>query len=45
MSVEDFLGAQEKKRRPPGKNPPPEIELSYTQMHKINEELKKLWLS
>ena len=44
MSVEDFLGAQER-RRPSGKTPAPETELSYTQMHKINEELKKLWLS
>jgi len=23
----------------------PEAEISYTQMHKINEELRKLWLS
>ncbi|MDD5027377.1 MAG: NYN domain-containing protein [Candidatus Omnitrophica bacterium] len=45
MSVEDFLGVQGNKRRPPGKNPAPEAELSYAQMHKINEELKKLWLS
>ena len=43
MSVEDFLGAKDKSA--PGKNPIPEAEISYTQMHKINEELRKRWLS
>lgn len=43
MSVEDFVGAQEE--RALRKNLTPETEISYTQMHKINEELKKLWLS
>jgi len=44
MSVEDFLGTREKKRLA-GKKIPPEPEISYTQMHKINEELRRLWLS
>ena len=42
-SVEEFLSFQDKLTRL--KNGIPEIELTYTQMHKINEELKKLWLS
>ncbi|MDD2679266.1 MAG: NYN domain-containing protein [Candidatus Omnitrophica bacterium] len=43
MGVEDFLGAQE--RKTPRKNLVSEAEISHTQMHKINEELRKLWLS
>jgi predicted RNA-binding protein with PIN domain len=44
MSAEDFLGTR-KKKGSVGKKTPPEPEISYTQMHKINEELRKLWLS
>ena len=42
-SVEDFISFQDKLTRI--KNAAPEAEITYTQMHKINEELKKLWLS
>lgn len=42
ISVEEFLGSKDKA----GKLLPlSEEELTYSQMHKINEELKKLWLS
>jgi hypothetical protein len=44
MSAEDFLGTR-KKKGSVGKKTPPEPEISYTQMHKINEELRRLWLS
>jgi len=42
-SVEDFLAFQDK--FPHKRVEAPEAEISYTQMHKINEELRKLWLS
>ncbi|MFH0856171.1 MAG: NYN domain-containing protein [Candidatus Omnitrophota bacterium] len=42
-SVEDFLLSPDKLMRP--RNEPPEPEITYAQMHKINEELRKLWLS
>lgn len=42
-SVEDFLSAQKKLARKVARAP--EAEISYTQMHKINEELKKIWLA
>jgi len=42
-SVEDFLAFQDKITRM--KNTMPKPEITYTQMHEINEELKKLWLS
>jgi len=42
-SVEDFLSFQDKITR--AKNGIPEEEITYTQKQKINEELKKLWLS
>ncbi len=43
QSVEGFLSFQDKERSARAGAPVPEI--TYTQMHKINEELKKLWLS
>ena len=42
-SVEEFLSFQDKLSHKGAGAPEPEI--SYTQMHKINEELRKLWLS
>jgi len=42
-SVEDFLDLEE--RASVKRSEPPEEEISYTQRHKINEELKKLWLA
>jgi len=42
-SVETFLSFQDKLARI--KNELPEQEITYSQMHKINEELKKLWLA
>jgi len=42
-SVEDFLSFQEKIARRVAQIP--EAEISYTQMHEINEELKKIWLA
>ena len=42
-SAEDFLALEDKTSHKRGEAP--EAEISYTQMHKINEELKKLWLS
>jgi len=43
QSVEDFLSFQNK--QPSVSAAAPEPEITYTQMHKINEELKKIWLS
>ncbi len=43
QSVEDFLSLKDKLARKGVQAP--EAEISYTQMHKINEELRKLWLS
>jgi len=42
-SVEDFLNFQHKSPR--NSTSFREAELTYTQMHKINEELKKIWLA
>ncbi len=42
-SAEDFLVSAS--RSSPKIKELPEAEISYTQKHKINEELKKLWLS
>ncbi len=42
-SAEDFLALKDKVGHKRGESP--ETEISYTQKHKINEELKKLWLS
>jgi len=42
-SAEDFLSFQDKLLR--ARSAIPEAEISYAQMHKINEELRKLWLS
>lgn len=42
-SVENFLSFQDKLLKKRAELPG--TELTYTQMHKINEELKKLWLS
>jgi predicted RNA-binding protein with PIN domain len=43
QSVEDFLSLQDRQRTI--KSVALEPEITYTQIHKINEELKKLWLS
>lgn len=43
QSVEDFLSLQDKLPRKGAQMPAAEI--SCTQMHKINEELRKIWLS
>lgn len=43
QSAEDFLLFQDKLLS--ARSAIPEAEISYAQMHKINEELKKLWLS
>ncbi len=42
QAVEDFI---QPKGRSTQRKVEPEPEISYSQMHKINEELKKLWLS
>lgn len=42
-SVKEFLAFQDKLPRKKAGAPEPGI--TYTQMHKINEELKKIWLS
>ncbi len=42
MGVEEFIGAKEK--APRREEPLSKPELNYSQAHKINEELKKLWL-
>ncbi|MDP2941159.1 MAG: NYN domain-containing protein [Candidatus Omnitrophota bacterium] len=42
MGVEEFIGAKE--RAPHQEEPLSKPELNYSQAHKINEELKKLWL-
>ncbi len=42
ISVEEFIPSKEKKQLKNSDLTKPE--LNYTQMHKINEELKKLWL-
>ncbi len=43
QSVKDFLSLQDRLAHRGAQIP--ETENSYTQMHKINEELKKIWLS
>lgn len=43
QSVEDFLSFQDKERSIRLGAAEPDI--TYTQKHKINEELKKIWLS
>ncbi len=43
QSVKDFLSLQDRLAHRGAQIP--ETEISYTQMHKINEELKKIWLS
>lgn len=45
MGVEDFLGVKEHSRRNRREDDALKLEISYTQMHKINQELKKIWLS
>ena len=42
LGIEEFIGAKEKKQQKPDEAQ--ETKLSFTQMHKINEELRKLWL-
>jgi hypothetical protein len=42
LSVEDFLGSKDKS--PGSKLKDSESEISYTAKHKINEELRKIWL-
>lgn len=41
LAVEEFIGRKEKKRTAPQ---PLKPELSYSQMHSIERELRKLWL-
>ena len=43
QSAQEFLSFVDELGR--AKSEVPEEEISYTQMHKINEELRKLWLS
>lgn len=45
VSTDEFFGYNPKdKRGRPGPKDEPRLELGYTQMHNINEELKRLWL-
>ncbi|MCX5704284.1 MAG: NYN domain-containing protein, partial [Candidatus Omnitrophica bacterium] len=44
MSVAGFIGAKEKSRPRVSREEAQDIELNYSQRHRINEELKKLWL-
>jgi hypothetical protein len=44
MSVEEFLGVEEKGLKG-GRDLEAEEGITYSQMHKINEELRRLWLS
>jgi len=41
-SAEDFLGSKDKNLEPERQNAEPEI--NYSAKHKINEELRKIWL-
>jgi len=43
QAIEDFVGEKEKSASHKAKEPI-KAELSFSQMHKINEELKKIWL-
>ena len=43
VSIEDFLG-RGKNSAPGGQEEPLKPELTYSQIHKINQELKKIWL-
>jgi predicted RNA-binding protein with PIN domain len=43
LGIDDFLKSAHKKTVA-GRNDPEKKELSYTAAHKINEELKRLWL-
>jgi predicted RNA-binding protein with PIN domain len=42
MNVEEFLGRKEKAHQKADESLKPEI--SYSEMHKINQELRKIWL-
>ena len=42
LGVEEFIEVKKKARR--AKDEAPEPGLTYTQMHKINQELSKIWL-
>lgn len=42
QNVEDFIRAKEKQRQP--QRDSLKVELNFSQIHKINEELKKIWL-
>jgi predicted RNA-binding protein with PIN domain len=42
MGVAEFINAKKRIRRP--KDDSAELELTYTQIHKINQELSKIWL-
>lgn len=44
MGIEDFAGTQMKRGKPKKEKEPQREELSFSQMHKINQELSKIWL-
>jgi predicted RNA-binding protein with PIN domain len=45
VSVEEFLNSKKDQNGKPGsRDDPLKTDLNYTQMHDINEELKRLWL-
>jgi len=43
MGIEDFIAPKSRSQRR-GNGEALKVELSYIQMHKINQELRKLWL-
>lgn len=44
MGIEEFIGRKEKTMENKQKKDFLTPELTYTQMHKINQELRKIWL-
>jgi predicted RNA-binding protein with PIN domain len=44
MSIEEFMQTKEKAREALKQKELIKPELNYTQVHQINEELKKIWL-
>ncbi|MBI4707282.1 MAG: NYN domain-containing protein [Candidatus Omnitrophica bacterium] len=44
LGIEDFVAAKDRRERNKKESEAVKNDLSYSQMHKINEELKKVWL-
>ena len=44
VSVEEFMGSKEKLKQKKEQEDTLKLELTYSQMHKINQELRKIWL-